>query len=148
MNAYTYSVACADCRAEWHVGHMVVSLPLWSSESSRYLCPRCFLGVVLPDRVEAKLLERLSEDQSDEFGNPSPFRSRLAQAIKPFAQGSRPYALVRIPEIEIRCPEDGAILEAWRDYPETPPLACPKCGARTGRATLTGEIAHGVLTAW
>jgi hypothetical protein len=127
---------------------MVVSLPLWSSGTSHYACPRCFLGVALPSRVEARLLHALSDDQTDEFGNPSPFRTWLAQQMRRHAGSSRPYALVTIPDIEIRCPEDGTVLQAWRDYPESPPLACPRCGSRECRAAATGEIGCGVLTAW
>jgi len=148
LNCYSYSVACADCRAEWHVDHMMVSLPLACADHSRYVCPKCFLGVILPHRVELRLLQGLSDDQTDEFGNASPFRTRLAQEIKRYARGNRPYALVTIPEIEIKCPEDGTILEAWRDYPENPSLVCPGCGSRACHATHTGEIGVGVLTAW
>jgi hypothetical protein len=127
---------------------MVVSLPLWSADSSRYVCPTCFLGVALPRQAEARLLQGLREDQADAFGNPSPFRTRLAREIKRYVGGDRPYALVTIPDIEIRCPEDGSALEAWRDYPENPPLVCPRCGSRAGLATSTGEIGCGVLTGW
>ena len=148
VNSYSYSVACADCQAAWHVGHMTVSLPLRFADSVRYFCPRCFLEVVLPGRVEARLLQALSDEQTDAFGNPSPFRARLAQLIKPYAQGSRRYALVTIPEFEIACPEDDAPLEIWRNYPEDPSLLCPKCGSRACQAASTGEIAHGVLTFW
>jgi hypothetical protein len=131
------------------VGHKKVTLRrLGSSDRSRYVCPRCFFEVVLPRRVEARLLRELPEDQTDQFGNPSPFRTWLARKIRPYALGHRPYALVTIPDIEIRCPHDGTTLEAWRDYPEIPSLVCPRCGSRTHVATDTGEIGFDVLTDW
>ena len=148
MLCYTYSVVCADCDAAWHVSHMMVVVPLRSQDGSVYVCRRCFLGVLLPQRVEARLLRGLSDDQTDGFGNPSPFRTWLARETKQYAAGSRPYALVTIPEIEIRCPRDGTILQIWRNYPEDPPLVCPKCGSCSCRATHTGEIGFDVVTVW
>jgi len=148
LNSYTYAVKCADCRAEWFVGHCLISLPLSFTDGARYVCRRCFLAVVLPRRVEARFLQQLAEDQTDEFGNPSPFRSQLAREVKRFGRSGRPYGLVAIPEISILCPQDGAALEPWNEYPENPPLLCPKCGSRSGAATATGEIGHGVLATW
>jgi hypothetical protein len=125
-----------------------VSLPLSFKDGARYACPKCFLAVVLPRRLEARFLQKLAENQSDEFGNPSPFRTMLARNVKRCSRGGRQYALVTIPEFRIVCPRDGAVLEPWNEYPENPSLVCPNCGSRSCAAAATGEIGSGALTTW
>jgi hypothetical protein len=148
LNCYTYSVVCPDCHAAWYVDHILLSLPLRCADTCRCVCPRCLLGIILPYRVEAMLLGGLADDQTDVFGNPSPFLTSLAREIKQHAGSSRPYALVTIPEIEITCPNDGTILKAWLNYPEDPPLVCPKCGSCSCRGTYTGWFGCLAPTDW
>jgi hypothetical protein len=137
-----------DCGAEGHLGHMMVSLPLASEEISRYVCPMCYLGVAIPRRIESRFLQQLTAEQTDSFGNPSTFRSWLAQEIKQRPPNLRPYALVSLPSFEIPCPEDGTLLEAWSNYPDSPSLLCRRCGSRHVRAEFTGEIGCGAITTW
>ena len=157
MRSYLYSVNCPECGAHRRVSHVTVGLFEYfcaqanllgaQSDTTRYFCPKCFLAVVLPRRIESRFLLEAGRP-TDDYGNPSPFRERLLQQLKQFAQPQRVYALVTIPELEIPCPDDREQLEVWRNYPEKPRLPCDQCGSRRTKLWDHGVIGFQVVTGW
>ena len=129
--AYCSEAPCSDCGAHNEYGTIDVALPLRAESYTRYFCTTCSVTIAIPVAVENRFLRALEEEQSDQFGNPSRFRSQLARLVKQYEAQDRHYALVGIPVLQIFCPDHKTQLELWTDYPCARLLVCRYCGNRS-----------------
>ena len=129
--AYGSEATCDSCGAHNEYGTIDVGLPLPAESHTHYFCAICSVTVKIPVAVENRFLLALDEQQTDQFGNPSWYRSELARILKPYGKADRPYALVRIPRLELICPEHKRPLDLWSDYPSARLLICRECGEQS-----------------
>ena len=138
---------CEHCGTSNEFATVDVSFALPAEHAVRYFCPECAVTVIIPAAVESRFLAQLAEQQTDQYGNESWFRSQVAATLKLFATKSRPYSLVQIPPLAIHCPEHERELRHWDNYPESRLLVCRECGLETtafDNVTWFGSV----LTQW
>lgn len=139
---------CDSCGADNEYCKIIVTLPLSGGEDHRYYCPKCSLEVSIPISAENRFILDLEEEQTDQFGNSSWFRSQLAVAVKAYGMPDRLYALSKIPQLELHCPKDRVLLELCDDCPTAQKLICSTCGKRTVTVDVINWISGSVVTLW
>ncbi len=137
---------CEHCGTVGSYCTVEVALPLPCEKHAIYYCPACSTVVRIPVAVENRFLADLAELQSDHNG--SWFRSQLATLLKGFADPTRPYALMRIPPLAIKCPEHELEMKSWTDYPEPRALICQNCGQLSREFDKIAWISGSVITPW
>ena len=146
--AYGSEAICDSCGAHNEYGTIDVGLGLPAESYTHYFCATCAVTVAIPVSVENRFLLALDENQTDQFGNPSWYRSELAGIVKRFAMSNRPYALQRIPRLDLACPEHERPLDLWVNYPSARLLICRECGQQTVLTEGVTWISGSVLTSW
>lgn len=129
--AYGSETTCDSCGAHNEYGTINVGPPLPSESSTYYFCAICSVSVAIPAAVESRFLLTLDDNQTVKFGNASWYRSELVRIVKQYARTDRPYALVRIPRLDLTCPEHKRPLDLWPDYPSARLLICRECGEQS-----------------
>lgn len=146
--AYGSEGSCSHCGAHNEYCTIEVALPLPAESHNHYFCATCSVTVAIPVAVENRFLLALDEEQSDQFGNPSWFRSELASMVKQFAMRDRPYALARIPNLQIFCPDHKTQLELWARYRSPRLLICRSCGNRSVMTDGVTWVSGSAVSMW
>jgi len=139
---------CDTCGARNEYATITVSLPLPADRFTRYYCNMCSVTVEIPESVESRFLLAISDSQTDQYGNPSWYRSELAQILKTHGRADRMYALVPVPQLTIDCPVHRTPLQLWHDYPSARLMKCRECNAFSVLVDGASWISGSMITDW